>query len=122
MVPTFCNQLKFLVFVLCFSVRLQAQIPAFSARDFHKADSVVALYPDHSLVNLKSFADKLTQPFSTDTDKFRAIYKWVCNNIEYDYGLYVKNKYSREKWQNCPEKLKQWNKKVKTAAVDGLTH
>ena len=112
MVPALCNQLNLLVFVLCFSVRLQAQIPAFRARDFHKADSVAALYPGHSLTGLKSLADKLTKPFSTDTDKFRAIYRWVCNNIENDYGLYVKNKSRREKLQNRPEELKQWNKKL----------
>jgi len=93
MVPSLCNQLKTFVFVLCFSVRLQAQIPAFQARDFHQADSIAARYPDHSLTGLKSLADKLTKPFSTDTDKFRAIYKWVCNNIENDYSLYVRDEF-----------------------------
>lgn len=112
MVPSLRIQLKLLVFVLCFSVRLEAQIPAFQARDFHKADSVAALYPRHSLVNLKNLADKLTKPLSTDTDKFRAIYRWVCDNIENDYGLYVKNRSRREKLQYRPEELKQWNKQL----------
>lgn len=101
-----------LCFVLSFSLRLPAQGPAAIGRDFRGPDSVAALYPNHSLASLKSLSDKLTQPFSSDVDKFRAIYRWVCNNIENDYGLYAKNKAGREKLRDQPEALGQWNQRL----------
>jgi transglutaminase/protease-like cytokinesis protein 3 len=99
-------------FLLPLSNRLQAQLPDYKNRDFYKADSVASLYPRHSLTDLKSLSAKLTQPFSTDQDKFRAIYSWVCYNIENDYGLYVKNKSKREKLKDRPGELQGWNQKV----------
>jgi len=93
------------------SGRLQAQIPDYKAGDFARADSIAALYPNHSLVNLKSLADKLTLPLATDLEKFRSIYRWVCANIETDYDFYIKNKSKREKLNDQPEALKQWNQK-----------
>lgn len=99
-----------LLVILFFSIKLQAQTASFGKNDFAKADSVAELYPNHSLKNLKSLSDKLTT-LSTDIEKFRAIYKWVCDNIENDYGFYVKNKYKRHKFRNKPVELKQWNKK-----------
>lgn len=107
-----CQLVKLLVLIVCFTVRLPAQIPAYKAATFYKADSVASLYPKHSLANLKSLADKLTQPFTTDIDKFRAIYSWVCTNIENDYGLYEKNTSRRKKLKDRPKELQQWNKKV----------
>jgi hypothetical protein len=53
--------------VVIFSVGLRAQA------DYTKADSVAALYPNYSLKDLKSLANKLTKPLSTDVEKFRAI-------------------------------------------------
>lgn len=94
----------------CFSFNLKAQITDGKANDFAKADSMAALYPNHSLINLKELADKLTKPLDTDVDKFRAIFRWVCDNIESDYGFYVKNKAKREKLHDKPEELEQWNK------------
>jgi hypothetical protein len=88
---------------------LQAQTADLKNIDFKRADSIAALYPNHSLRDLRSLADKLTTPLSTDTEKFRAIYKWVCNNIDNDYVLYQKNKRNREKLKH-PEELKEWNK------------
>jgi hypothetical protein len=85
--------------------------PERAVTDFARADSLAALYPDHSLVNLKVLADKLTQPLSTDVEKFRAIYRWVCDNIETDYAFYQKNSARREKLKNQPGELQQWNQK-----------
>ncbi|MDH5368348.1 MAG: hypothetical protein OEW67_15325 [Cyclobacteriaceae bacterium] len=89
---------------------LIAQISDFSSYDFSKADSVSALYPKHSISNLSELSHKLTTPLQTDVEKFRAIYKWVCDNIENDYSYYAKNKRMREKLNNQPEKLVEWNK------------
>ncbi len=88
-----------------YSVTAQNHLP----HDFTKADSIAALYPNHSLANLKILADKLTAPLPTEKEKFRAIFKWVCNNIETDYDFYVKSTAKRKQLQNQPEKLEKWN-------------
>lgn len=115
MKAVFCHTMKCLLIIFSgfffFSGSLQAQRRSFADYDFRQADSVADLYPNHSLADLKHLADKLTKPLSTDEEKFRAIYRWVCNNIENDYGLYVKNKRKREKLKDDSEALHQWNKK-----------
>jgi transglutaminase/protease-like cytokinesis protein 3 len=87
--------------------------------DFKKADSIAELYPSHSLKDLRSLADKLTAPLSTDTEKFRAIYKWICNNIDNDYILYQKNKRNRKRLKNS-EELGEWNKKFRVRVFKTL--
>ncbi|CAA9246065.1 MAG: hypothetical protein AVDCRST_MAG56-1724 [uncultured Cytophagales bacterium] len=98
--------------LLGFSLRLPAQPPAFGGHDFRRADSVAARYPGHSLADLKSLSDKLTQPFSADVDKFRAIYRWVCDNIQNDFELYARNKAGRERRRDDPRALAGWNQQL----------
>ena len=76
---------------------LEAQNPINNFADFAKADSVAALYPDHSLRDLRTLSHKLTTSLSTEEEKFRALYKWVCDNIANDYSFYAINKSKREK-------------------------
>jgi len=90
---------------------LRGQNVNYNHKDFTKADSVASLYPNHSLSDLRNLSYKLTHPFATDVDKFRAIYRWVCDNIENDYDFYKKNKYKREKLKNRPAELTEWNQK-----------
>ncbi|MBL0739857.1 transglutaminase domain-containing protein [Chryseolinea lacunae] len=112
------------VFLLCIvlvsvGVVLKAQVSDFAHVDFRKADSVAALYPNHSLHDLRSLALKLTSPLPTDVEKFRAIYMWTCNNIENDYELYLKNKFERERLTTL-EDLKAWNAKFNPTVFDAL--
>lgn len=104
------SSLVFLIVVIV-SASLRAQITDFRDTDFRKADSVAALYPNHSLKDLSILADKLTSPLATEVEKFRAIYTWICSNIENDYILYEENKRKREKIKN-PKALDAWNKKL----------
>ncbi|WP_178377068.1 transglutaminase domain-containing protein [Chryseolinea serpens] len=92
-----------------FSVHLYAQRTDFACTDFRNADNVAARYSKHPLNDLKSLADKLTRSLPSEEEKFRAIYVWVANNIEYDYALYLKNKQKRESLKK-PEDLAAWNK------------
>ncbi len=113
------SSILFLVFVN-FSASLYAQQVDFETTDFKTADSVAALYPGHSLRNLKILADKLTIPLSTEEEKFRAIYRWVCFNIEYDYQNYLTNKHKRDKLKNNTGELAQWNKKFSLVVFNKL--
>ena len=71
------------------------------------ADSLAAAYGGYAMTNLDSLAGKLTSPLSTQTAKFRAIYRWICDNIGYDHGMYVKNKRMRAKLVG--QELADWN-------------
>lgn len=87
--------------------------------DFRKADSVAALYPKHSLHDLKALSNKLTQPLETVEEKFRAIYKWVCENIEYDYPMHRENQEKRAKLKS-PGEREAWKIKVGMRAIKTL--
>jgi hypothetical protein len=87
---------------------------------YHRADSVAALYPQHPLKDLRSLAYKLTIPFSDSLAKFRAIYKWVCANIQNDYPSFIINKAKREKWYDQPSRFDAWNKEFSKGAIHKL--
>lgn len=95
-----------------------AQVEDFAATDFRKADSLALMFPGHSLQDLRILSEKLTKPLTTEQEKFRAIYKWICNNIDYDYRLYLMNKRRREKLTDS--ELKTWNTKIAKAVFETL--
>jgi transglutaminase/protease-like cytokinesis protein 3 len=97
----------FILFAFYYSVS-QGQADDFCTTDFHDADSIAERYAAHPLLDLKTLADKLTGPLSTEQEKFRAIYKWVCSNIEADYDLVLLNKKNRVTLHD--DQLVQWNK------------
>ncbi|WP_276372217.1 transglutaminase domain-containing protein [Chryseolinea sp. H1M3-3] len=105
----FKTPLLFLI-IIAYSFTLSAQVQDFSEADFSKADSIAALYPQHSLQDLPLLADKLTRTLPTEVEKFRSIYSWICTNIDNDYGLYVENKRVREKLKDI-KALDAWNRK-----------
>lgn len=93
------------------SFGIKAQAPAFEGADFSEADSVAQHYAHYSLKDPKDLALKLTSPLPTDVEKFRAIYRWVCDNIESDYALCetVLSKRARL----SPAAFEEWNHVIK---------
>jgi transglutaminase/protease-like cytokinesis protein 3 len=88
---------------------LHAQKSDFNHIDFKKADSIAASYNNETLHNLPQLAYKLTSNLNTDAERFRAIYRWVCDNIANDYTLYLRNHHKRNRYKNDSIKLKKWN-------------
>lgn len=88
---------------------IQAQLADFGKVDFHQADSIAASYKGENLKNLPVLTHKLTSELPTKLEKFRAIYTWVSNNIDNDYGYYLKNKQKRGKLHNDSTALIAWN-------------
>lgn len=78
--------------------------------EFSKADSISKLYPRHSLYQIHALAQKLTKDLVTEQGKFRAIYKWVCLNVDNDFKLAQVNKKNRAKLNG--EELAAWNSKL----------
>jgi hypothetical protein len=96
-----------------------AQRRDFSLINFNKADSIAFVYKGHSLLDLKNLSHKLTDNLTTDVEKFRAIYRWVCENIDYDYNAFRKNQAQRQKLKT-PEELKAWNQKIRVEVYKNL--
>lgn len=92
---------------LCCWLDLRAQpMPTYA-----KADSVAAVYAGHSLDHLPLLAYRLTGSLATSKEKYRAIYVWVCRNIENDYPAFLRNRRQRAKHKNQPKALEAWNRK-----------
>ncbi|MEP0368622.1 MAG: hypothetical protein ABJN36_17220 [Cyclobacteriaceae bacterium] len=88
--------------------------------NFEKADSVAHNLHGSELKNLKLLSDQLTNSLDTDMQKFRSIFRWVCDNLQNDYFLYRQNKTKREKWNNESEKLEAWNDKFSKKVIKRL--
>jgi hypothetical protein len=99
-----------LLVFLTLSACLYAQISDFNYTDFRKADSIAAQYSRVSLQDIRTLSHLLTTKLRTPQEKFRAIYKWVCDNIENDYSLYMKTSRQRAKLKSDAE-FRAWNKK-----------
>ena len=109
-------------FLLLSSVHTQAQLSDFDDIDFQKADSVAYLYKGESLESLPLLAFKLTSPLASDLEKFRAIYTWVCTNIENDHNGYLRNKKNREKLNGNSEAIANWNRTFQVKVFKKLLH
>lgn len=86
-----------------------AQVSDFKEISFKKADSIALSYKDEKLTNLPELSYKLTSDLTTDVERFRAIFKWVSENIANDYNQYTRNKRKRSKLKNDSLKYNDWN-------------
>lgn len=101
------------LWLFIFAFQSNAQISDFDHINFQKADSIALACKNEGLDNLSKLAHLLTSDLSTDVERFRAIYKWVCMNIANDYSMYLKNNRKRKKYANDSLKLENWNEKFK---------
>lgn len=60
-------------------------------RDFSGPDHQATLFPRTQVASLQSLAQQLTSPFSSPTDKARAIFTWLHYNIAYDVVSFFGN-------------------------------
>jgi len=97
-----------------------AQISDFKDIDFNAADNVAKLYTGSDLDNLPLLAHNLTIDLPTDVEKFRAIYTWVCNNIEGDPKQDNEVIKKREAYKNDSVAFLKWNKEFKKIAFEKL--
>jgi len=107
-----------LLFLITAFTNLCAQQKDFASTDFSKADSVAERYAAYPLTDIKGLADKLTRGFSSEQEKFRSIFKWVCSNIEVDYHLVLQNRMKRAKLHG--NKLENWNRKFNAQVFETL--
>ncbi|WP_255572909.1 transglutaminase domain-containing protein [Hanstruepera marina] len=113
------NRIK-LVFILLFVSQSYAQISDFKDIDFKKADSLAMAYKEAELTNLPLLSKKLTSNLKTDVEKFRAIYMWVCTNIENDFSLYLKYERKNKRFQNDSLEFNLWQTDFKKTVFKTL--
>jgi transglutaminase/protease-like cytokinesis protein 3 len=52
--------------------------------DYRKADSIALHFPKKKYKTVSDIASVLTQDLNTEHEKFRAIFRWITDNIEYN--------------------------------------
>ncbi len=108
------------IFLFVFVGQLYAQRSDFKEIDFNKADSIALSHKYETLTNIPQLSHKLTSQLHTDVEKFRAVYKWVCDNIENDYTQYAKNTRKRYRFKDDSLNLTNWNTQFRTSAFNKL--
>jgi transglutaminase/protease-like cytokinesis protein 3 len=105
---------KKLAFTICCLVVFKigyTQRTDFWGVNFYKADSIAEVYADRSLKDTKKLAEDLTKNLPTEVEKFRAIFRWITDNIHYDYDLYVEAQIKEKKLRRRPKELQAWKRK-----------
>ncbi|KAL9649389.1 hypothetical protein ABK040_014300 [Willaertia magna] len=65
-------------------------------KDYKEIDNRALNAPKHVEINMASLVKYLTEPYSTVEEKSRAIFRWITNNISYDYEACEANNYTLE--------------------------
>lgn len=105
-----------LLIVLLPAFRVCSQPRDFQNVSFQKADTIALSYAGHDLKDPGALAEKLVAGLDTDVEKFRAIFRWITDNIAYDVPLLeesekIDRKFSRHKEKLASKKAK-FSKKV----------
>lgn len=103
-----------------FSISVVAQKSDFKTIDFSKADKTATFYKNEELFELTKLTYNLTKNASTDVEKFRAIYFWICHNISNDHRMYAKNNRKRKKYVKDSVNLTKWNSTFKKSLFKKL--
>ncbi|MBB6460106.1 transglutaminase domain-containing protein [Flammeovirga kamogawensis] len=101
--------MRFFIVFLFVTLSSHAQVSNNDFLDFSKADSIALSYKGADLYNLYTFSNSLTKDLSTDFEKFRSIFYWVCTNITADRSANIKNQNNRRKLFKNEESLTEWN-------------
>jgi hypothetical protein len=108
--------LAVLITLISFSVF--SQFSGFESTDFSKVDSIVGLYQKFNLRDQKKLTLLLTKDLKSDVDKFRAIFKWITNNISYDLDLYREHNRKENQLKHNKKKLEKLSVSWSLAMVD----
>nr|WP_294936009.1 transglutaminase domain-containing protein [uncultured Flavobacterium sp.] len=111
---------NYFLFIVFFTSVLNAQISDFNATDFTKADNIAKLNNGENLNNPPILSHKLTNKLSTDVEKFRAIFYWVCDNIQADDSQNTKIINNRRKFKNDSLAYIAWNNQYRKKVLKDL--
>jgi transglutaminase/protease-like cytokinesis protein 3 len=73
------------IFLFLFPVSVFSQLLAeLKALDYRRADSIALHFPKKKYKTATEIAAVLTQDLKTEQEKFRTIFRWITDNIEYN--------------------------------------
>lgn len=90
--------------VILSSLNSFCQVKDFWNVDFGKADSIALAFAGRDLKNPDGLARELVQGVTSEVEKFRVIFRWIADNISYDYDLYLKIVEKEKKLRYKPKK------------------
>lgn len=94
--------------ILLFSLLLSFTF--LNAQDLNKIDAIVAQYPKTYGAS-EELAALINKDFDTDTDKARAIYSWITNNVKFDIDAHFdRKKKKRIKYKDKVDKAQKERK------------
>lgn len=108
-----------LIIYLLFN-QVKAQSSDFSHVDFTRAENRAKRHKGESLKNIPLLAYNLTNELSTDVEKFRAIYYWVCHNISGDPNQHDKVDRKQIKYKNDSLSYVRWSNDYMQTAMKKL--
>jgi hypothetical protein len=78
----------FFLVLLLFTGGALAAVPPGHPRalNYSTADSIALHFPRTTTTDCEALARELTAGLSTDQEKFRVLFRWVCDNIAYSYA------------------------------------
>lgn len=91
----------------------------FAHADFSTADKMADRYAGYPLTDVHALAMNLTRSLQTEEEKFRALYKWVCSNIVYDYDLQLLDKAAKRRIKTTAERT-AWRKSFSVLVLKTL--
>jgi transglutaminase/protease-like cytokinesis protein 3 len=101
---------RFGIFVLLLLLTFSAhcQQVDFWDMDFARADSMAISLHGFELDHPDRLADSLVAGLHTDVEKFRSIFRWITDNINYDYAMYLKIERKEEKFARNKKRLSEF--------------
>ncbi len=105
--------ISFLLLLSALTNNVQCQQSDFKHIDFKIAEGKALQMKGRELYNVPLLVHNLTYNLKTDVEQFKAIYLWICQNIENDHSLMQKNDHMWLKHKNDAKKLDLWNTKFK---------
>jgi len=81
------KKIIFIIYLVAFG-RLSVYSQTISPRefDYYHADSIALNIPKNNYDGISRLADTLTRNLKTDHEKFRVIFRWITDNIDYSYA------------------------------------
>jgi transglutaminase/protease-like cytokinesis protein 3 len=84
----------------------------FSDLDFSQIDSLAISHKVKGNIDPIKLALDLTKGLENDIDKYRVIFRWISENIDYDVKLYLKTISHDFDARVFPGKYKRWNNRL----------
>jgi hypothetical protein len=82
-----CNVIKYILILILFTAggaRSQDSIHILKNMNYRLADSLALNFPKKKYKSFTEVAGPLCEPLKTEHEKFRAIFRWITDNIEYN--------------------------------------